>query len=291
MSLVARATARATALAAATACPLALLVPAHAEEREYVALGDSYSSGLGTGSYLEDGTACRRSPYAYPALVAARTGHTLDLRACARARVADVTALQLDALDAGTDQVTISVGGNDAGFFAVMARCALPRWLGRGGSAIDRARAYVTGTLPAVLAALYADVRSRAPEATVVVVGYPQVFNGEDCNAGTWFSPSEQARLNATTELVNATTAAAAEAAGFAFADPTRRFTGHAVCDDEAWVNGLSSPVAESYHPTRRGQRRGYLPLVLRVLTGERVTGADLAPRTSGTPRVRSARP
>ena len=27
------------------------------------------------------------------------------------------------------------------------------------------------------------------------MVGYPRIFMGEDCNAGTWFSPSEQTRL------------------------------------------------------------------------------------------------
>ena len=32
----------------------------------YVALGDSYSSGIGTRTYLNDGTSCQRSVYAYP---------------------------------------------------------------------------------------------------------------------------------------------------------------------------------------------------------------------------------
>lgn len=262
---------RSTALAAAAACPLALLVaaaPAHAEQLEYVALGDSYSSGLGTRSYLDEGTLCRRSAYAYPALVARASGYALDFRACAGALIGDVTADQLQALDPGTDRVTVSVGGNDAGFATVLERCGMPRWLARCGPAITTARTYVTGTLPAALAALYADIRARAPEATVVVVGYPRLFNGEDCNAGTWFSPREQKRLNATADLLNATTAAAAAAAGFAFADPTRRFTGHAVCDDEAWINGLSDPVTESFHPNRRGHRWGYLRKVARLLAG-----------------------
>ncbi|NUO91243.1 MAG: SGNH/GDSL hydrolase family protein, partial [Dermatophilaceae bacterium] len=32
----------------------------------YVALGDSYSSGTGTRTYISDGTSCQRSVYAYP---------------------------------------------------------------------------------------------------------------------------------------------------------------------------------------------------------------------------------
>ena len=41
--------------------------PAHAAATSYVALGDSYSSGTGTRSYISDGTSCQRSVYAYPA--------------------------------------------------------------------------------------------------------------------------------------------------------------------------------------------------------------------------------
>ena len=253
--------------------------PALADETSYVALGDSYSSGLGTRTYLDDGTACARSERAHPALLAAAAGLTLDFQACAGATVAVVSSTQLDALTTETDYVTVSVGGNDAGFATVMTVCALPRWLGNCRAAVRSARTTIREVLPGALAALYTELRERAPGATVVAVGYPRVFGGEDCNAGTWFSPTELERLNATTDLLNAGTAAAAAAAGFGFADPTQRFTGHGVCDEREWVNGLARPVLESYHPNGRGQARGYLPLVSRVLTGERVTVADLAPR------------
>ena len=63
-----------------------------------------------------DGTACQRSTYAYPSLIASSKGLTLNFRACSGATVADVTTTQLGALGSGTTHVTISVGGNDAGF-------------------------------------------------------------------------------------------------------------------------------------------------------------------------------
>ena len=75
-----------------------------------------------------------------------------------------------------------------------------------------------------------------------MVVGYPRIFNGEDCNAGTWFSPEEEARLNQTADLLNSKLSSASGARGFGFANPTSRFVGHAVCDDVEWLNGLSSP-------------------------------------------------
>ena len=55
--------------------------------------------------------------------------------------------------------------------------------------AIDDAQAFINNTLPGKLATLYASIKSKAANAKVVVVGYPRIFNGEDCNAGTWFGP------------------------------------------------------------------------------------------------------
>jgi pyruvate/2-oxoglutarate dehydrogenase complex dihydrolipoamide acyltransferase (E2) component len=79
-------------------------------------------------------------------------------------------------------------------------------------------------------------------------------------------------RLNQTADLLNSKTSAAATAGGFSFANPTSRFVGHAVCDDVEWINGLSWPISESYHPNRAGHASGYTPTVSPLLTGATVT-------------------
>lgn len=72
-----------TGATSAAALTLALIAsPAHAAGNSYVALGDSYSSGVGTGAYINDGTSCQRSVYAYPSLIAAARGYALSFRAC-----------------------------------------------------------------------------------------------------------------------------------------------------------------------------------------------------------------
>ena len=248
------------------------LPPAHATSPSYVALGDSYSSGVGTRTYINDGTTCQRSVYAYPSLIAAARAYSLNFRACSGAKIANVTSSQLGALTSSTSYVTISVGGNDAGFSSVLTTCAQPAWLSNCNAAIDKAQAYVNNTLPAALARLYTSIRSKAPRATVVVAGYPRLFNGEDCNALTWFSPSDESLLNATADLLDSKLAAAAAARGFAFANPTSAFIGHAVCGDPEWLNGLSNPISESYHPNRTGHTSGYAPLVSPLLTGASLT-------------------
>ena len=205
---------RPLATAAAALCAvigsLAAAPTAEAAAPAYVALGDSYSSGTGTRSYINDGTSCQRSTLAYPSLIAAARGYSLNFRACSGATVSTVTSSQLSALTAATNYVTISVGGNDAGFADVLTECALPWWASDCNGAIDDAQAFINNTLPGRLSTLYASIRSRAPSAKVVVVGYPRIFNGEDCNAFTWFSPAEETRLNQTADLINSRTSAQA---------------------------------------------------------------------------------
>jgi GDSL-like lipase/acylhydrolase family protein len=253
------------ALAATLAVPVLFTAPSQAAGEAYVALGDSYSSGVGTRTYIGDGT-CQRSTYAYPYLVAQQKGYALSFQACGGAKVSDVTGKQLGALTSGTRFVTISIGGNDAGFGDVILECAKPELIADCGSKITAAQSYITNTLPGSLSTLYASIRSKAPSAKVVVVGYPRLFMGEDCNAGTFFSASEMTKLNQTADLLNSKTAAAASAKGFTFVNPTTRFTGHAVCSSTEWINGLSNPTSESYHPNRTGHSSGYLPLVSGVL-------------------------
>ena len=246
----------ASLLSAAALGAAMLLSPgiAHAAAPNYVALGDSYASGVGTRSYIADSGSCQRSTKAYPYIDAARIGANLTFVACSGARVADVTANQLSSVTGSANLVSVQVGGNDAGFSSVITECAKPSWLADCTAAVNNAQSIINNTLPGRLNALYSTIRSRASAARVTVVGYPRLFNGTDCNAGTFFSPTEMTRLNQTADLLNSKVAASASAAGFTFVNPTSVFIGHAVCGSPEWINGLSNPVSESYHPNVTGQ-------------------------------------
>jgi hypothetical protein len=250
------------ALTATVAATLAVVVmpSAQAAAGPYTALGDSYSSGVGTRTYYEDSGSCYRSPQAYPVLVAQHLGAPLTFAACSGARVPDVLN-QLGSLNASTAYVSVSVGGNDAGFADVITQCAKP-WPYTCTTQINNANNYIRGTLPGSLDNLYTQIRGRAPNATVAVVGYPRLFNGEECNALARISPQEQASLNQTADLLATTISGRASAHGFGFVDVRTAFTGHAVCDDAEWINGLSNPILESYHPKSVGHSSGYAPAV-----------------------------
>ncbi|MGH3734429.1 MAG: SGNH/GDSL hydrolase family protein [Micromonosporaceae bacterium] len=267
---------RAAGLAAATVLGAGIALaggsPAHAAV-PYTALGDSYSSGVGTRSYYSDGTSCYRSPYAYPVIDARRLGLSLSFKACSGARTGDVLNKQLGSLNSTTRYVTISVGGNDAGFSSVIAQCAKP-WPYTCWNEINNANNYIRYTLPGRLNQVYSAIRSRAPYARVIVVGYPRLFNGEQCNAVSRISPGEQSELNKTADLLASVTYGRASAYGFRFVDSRSAFLRHAVCDDVEWINGASWPVMESYHPNRAGQV-GYANLVEAAMRATAATAPD----------------
>lgn len=241
----------------ALASVLFAAAPAQAATIDYVALGDSYSSGTGTGTYIE--TSCYTSKHAYPYQVATDIGANFSFKACSGAKTGDVLANQLGTLNSGTDLVTISIGGNDAGFSDVITQCNIP--FVNCMDDIDNANAFIAGTLPGKLDAVYNAISSKAPNAHVIVVGYPRLFKGNNCSVINGISATERTALNDTANRLATVTAARASAHGFTFADARPSFTGHAICDSTSWVNGLSWPIIESYHPNQLGHD-GYTTLV-----------------------------
>lgn len=256
---------RITAVLAVIAACAAFASPAVAVK--YVALGDSYSSGIGTRTYYEG---CGRSVYAYPYLLKnAHPTWTFVNATCSGAKAGDVVNTQTASLTSDTNWVTYTIGGNDAGFSSVITECALPSWASNCNGAIDNAQAYIQNTLPGRLDLVNNTIKSKAPSAKVIVLDYPRIFNGTDCNALTFFSGSEMTRLNQTADMMKTQISAAATRAGsnFVFRDVIPSFIGHAVCDggggsSTEWINGLSNPVGESYHPKTTGQANGYYPVV-----------------------------
>jgi lysophospholipase L1-like esterase len=227
---------------------------------DYVALGDSYSSGVGSGSYDSASGDCKRSTKAYPALwAAANSPASFAFTACSGAVTDDVKAGQLGPLSASTDLVSISIGGNDAGFADVMTTCVLQSEA-TCLSRIATARSYVDSTLPGKLDSVYTAIRSKAPSARVVVLGYPRFYKiGGSCIAG--LSDTERSAINSASDYLNAATAKRAADHGFTFSDVASRFTGHEICSGSAWLHSVNwLNIGESYHPTAAGQSGGYLP-------------------------------
>jgi lysophospholipase L1-like esterase len=233
----------------------------------YVALGDSYSAGVGAGGYDPASGSCQRSPRSYAPLWA--TAHAVTrftFSACSGATTTDLLGSQLGALSSATTLVTVTIGGNDAGFVEVVTTCILGtddgcRW------AVGNAKWYARNVLPAKLTRVYSAIRSRAPGARLVALGYPRLFElTTSCNV-FGLDLAKRTALNSAADTIAAVIAPRVAAAGGAYVDVRAAFAGHGICGSSPWINPTTWPVSDSYHPTASGYRYGYLP----ALTG--VTG------------------
>ncbi|MEQ6903113.1 SGNH/GDSL hydrolase family protein [Nocardioides sp. YIM 152588] len=240
--------------ALAAVLPLLLLarIPAGAAppRLDYDVLGDSYGSGYGAPPYSPT---CGRSQSAYGVLVDGRATLRLDdYVACAGATTLSLVAGgQLDALDADTDLVLLSIGGNDTGWGQAVGACVLGDDAQcAGASAVVLGR--ITGALPGLLDRLYAQVAAAAPNARVLVTGYVHLFSPE---YGDYLgvSVAEQETLNDGADTLAEVMRAAAERHGFEFVDVRSRFDGHGVNAPDPWVIGWGDPGV--FHPNLAGYR------------------------------------
>jgi lysophospholipase L1-like esterase len=264
-----------TCLAALLCCLTALVSagPARAEttvppdQSRYAALGDSYSAGYGTGDYLTDQASlrCARSANAYPMLLSDANSRldNVEFVACSGAYTADLLADQLGVLDSYTRVVTLTIGGNDAGFTVLLDclqagtctdnQAALQVRINAGLKALAGSKAYTAegGHKITSLVKVISAIHARAPKADIYIAGYPELFGYQKACP---VSAASRLWINAQTERLNAVIAASALASRLKGIDATyvgvvAGFDGHGVCDRSgAWV------AADVMHPTRTGQ-------------------------------------
>jgi len=252
------------AVSSLTAIAMTLLLtagPASADTRNYVALGDSYSSGVGAGSYTTESGSCDRSPNAYSALWAkAHAPASYRSVACSGATTTSVISTQLSALSSSTNLVSVTAGGNDIGFSNIMQTCVLYGTT-QCVAAVDAAETKARNNLPGLLNNLYNGIRSHAPNARVVVLDYP-VFYDTSVSFCIGLSGTSRAKIDEGINLADGIIKSAAAGHGFAFAEARTSFLGHQICDGTSWLHSLNYlDISESYHPTAAGQSGGYLPV------------------------------
>ncbi len=232
---------------------------------DYVALGDSYSSGVGAPGQTG---LCLRSPNGYPGQWAARNQPKsfTDL-SCGGAVTGDVRSRQVPRLSSGADLITITIGGNDAGFAPTVLSCQVSSDAACIQT-VDTARTDITTTLPAKLDATYAAIKAKAPQAEVIVLGYPRLFDTASAWCGiAGMTLAKRRALNSGADDLAAVIKARSEAAGFTFSDVRDEFAGRGICASGAYLNGLTVvPPQNSFHPNRAGYTYGYLPAMVDVL-------------------------
>jgi lysophospholipase L1-like esterase len=254
-AVIASAAALVTAVAPVSAAGAATAVT-------YVALGDSYSSGVGAGSYISSSGSCERSTKAFPEQWArASSPSSFVSVACSGAATADVINSQVSALSASTTLVSITIGGNDAGFSRVMETCVLTS-TSTCLSTVSAAETFVADQLPGRLDATLQAIRARAPYAKIVVLGYPHLYDLSRSGSCIGLSTMDRTALNQGADALDSALTAAAAANRDTYADVRSQFAGHEICDSASWLNSVDIfALSSSYHPTAAGQELGYLPV------------------------------
>jgi hypothetical protein len=209
-------------------------------------------------------------------------------------RFGELTQVDTGWLDQETSLVTISIGGNDARFTDVLRGCILVNpaegcyapghRLTRESGVVDPDElkkfetAVILNMLPDKLMATYRAINSRAPNAKIVVVGYPQLFPDRPWQTCQTVNPTTQRFLNNFASMLTISIAKAVnqvrnEGVNITLADPTpawRRGVGdssHWACPTGAsgsWTNliinrsetgsGANVPGVGSFHPKEAGQ-------------------------------------
>lgn len=226
-----------------------------------MALGDSYSSGLGAGSYIGSSGSCDQSTNAYPQLWASASQPASYVSvACAGATTGSVISTQLSALSTATTLASITIGGNDVGFSGAMETCVL-KPTSDCVSAIDAGEALVRSVLPNELDNVLGDIASAAPHARVIVLGYPELYDLSRSLFCIGLSTTDRTDLNQAADELDGAIQAAATRHGDTFVSVQPAFAGHEICDPRSWLHAVNFlNLTESYHPTGAGQADGYYP-------------------------------
>lgn len=277
----------AEAVAAQVTDPGAPLTEDQWQGVDYVAMGDSYSAGPGLPVQVD--VPCRRSNGNYPSLLAARFQvSTFTDVTCSGARTLDVTeeqarpdgtmvAPQIEALSRDTDLVTLSIGGNDESVFnSLVTTCPQVAAEDPQGSpcqallaADDDMLDRQTERLASRLAGIVRLIRQEAPQAQVVVIGYPAIFPTTGPCDALPFAEGDVAWASRVVDAVVDGMRAAAENVGVRFVDLREASAGHDVCSVDPWIAGASASDsgAAPWHPLPSGMK-AMAQAVHRQLTG-----------------------
>jgi len=151
----------------------------------YVALGDSYASGVGSGGGGHSPKAgdydrcCSRNKNAYPSLLARSLDvHSFDYRACMGAVAlgnGNTVMNQIRSARHDAQLVTVTVGGNDSGFVDIITACITPRLMTkRCLNTINNSRKLVKTRVRPDLRKLQKQLRKKFKKASIVFTGYPR---------------------------------------------------------------------------------------------------------------------
>lgn len=242
--------------------------PADTRITSYVALGDGFTAAPYAGKTVGD-DGCLRSDANYPTLLAKRlhiddvtdvscTGATTGAISgkAKPAGAKDSVKPQLDAVTKDTDLVTIGMGIEDRDLLHDMFNVCTS--MPCGNKAMPQTILANVNSMSDTLTATVRAIQDRAPDATIVLVGYPTITpQSGDCDAMPKLEQLGLDAANLVLQSVNHAIRDTARSTGSSFLDVATISAGHELCSGDPWVSGKKSEKGTSvaYHPLAPEQR------------------------------------
>lgn len=213
----------------------------------YAAMGDSYAAGVGAGSPIV--LSCGRFSEAYPVQVAGSrhlniSHQNVNYLACGGSDSRSVLLHQVPFIGR-SDVITITVGGNEVHFFAVMNACVY-HWLPLATCEreIAEARALIQSEslIEKISAVISGSAKRMHPGALLLVTGYARFFNERTdlCDRITfsrtrpldYLTKDKRKALNQLVRMLNDVVRASADLHGAEYIDIDAAFESHRFCEE-----------------------------------------------------------
>ena len=252
----------------------------------YVALGDSTVSGPGIN--VSSGP-CLRSDHNYPSMLAdsLKIGDLVD-SSCPSATSSDVIAemhrvdgsvlpAQIDAVTADTNLVTISVGANDDNFIPALFDCKINQKTTKACRKLVANTDDILDTIRRDIVKVIDAVKTKAPRAKIVMVGYLRLMPDSGTCASVPINPIGLAEAAEGEAKLEAAMRGAAKDADVSYVGMRKPSKGHDACASkrERWVNGVTPALGDGIvlHPNENGMKaveRTLRPVVKKLLAKEK---------------------
>ncbi|CAL9417396.1 hypothetical protein SUDANB121_01799 [Nocardiopsis dassonvillei] len=252
----------------------------------YVALGDSYSSGDGAGDYVPETAVpggCWRSANAYAHLIEDEFDFAgaLAFYACSSHKGSAMLdelgtpESQIERVTEHTSLVTLGIGGNDLGFIPVLRTCIVRMPLLESSVCTEQEEDIEKrmDRFEETLGTVIGEIRDRAPDARILVLGYPRLFPEEPPGMYYTLTVRDQLWLNGVAERFNerirdvvyradGDVYGSRQTGSVEYVNTFSALTGHEVSAEDAWLNGIVlgrfgeglKVDRATFHPTAQGQ-------------------------------------
>lgn len=153
----------------------------------------------------------------------------------------------------------LTIGGNDGGLFTdaitscyLVGVCDQDDYTARVNTAVE-----ATGRL-------IDEIAAKAPNAQIVLMGYPHIVAEDPCLTAD-FDALNGLAVEVRDKQRTEVNTLKSSGVRVAFADPTSAFAGHAICDSDEWINRIVvGPNGDGdYHAGDSGNPPVCLPVVL----------------------------